>query len=498
MRTRDLIRGNTRGLGVSGGQTVRSKEAGRWRPRERGRHTRTKKCAMNRSGMKMAAMAAVVVLGVAAMAAAAAGGAPMASSLRMQEHGASLLGSEVDMAGFTCGQTVPLWLTAKADERGILYAKVVLDAASSGKDSGAGFSDCLSVVPASSDIGALGLTQKRTGSAFDKGSTLVCGVTASGLERGQTVDIMLEVRLACMQGAKPTGDLTVSFGDQRDARSETLTLRKVQDVNGAHSAYLGLVKTITTGDGICGMHDTEELTESYLVDDRRQVKFCYRIVNYGTQAACGVSLHQQNGLEASAEYSVQVPSLGDDCVSGRYDALPGSTTTGRTAIMWSSASAEFLTEYPCGVTEVAPRATLRFHGGEETSASVRLNTANDCTGVSNHATLGGAQASKQMTFCDCVIIDSSFYFLDYVETISGLDLCMVNEALTGYRCLIGVSSPPPGAEVCVIDTASRYVATNRIQDNSAGVLDPNALIGCQLRTVQIIRPVSMTRFSTFV
>lgn len=404
-----------------------------------------------------------------------------------------------DMSAFMCGSVVPVQLAVQVPESGELQLEISFDAASD-KAPGAAFSDCMAAY-ASVDGVRLGLVQSKSGDVFAAGSKLLCSVSASALQPGAKLGITVEARFACMSGSKPAGQLRVALGN------DELLFRNVENAKGAHSSYLTLQKTITTGDGLCGIHDGPVLVDSYLVNDKRQVKFCYKIVNHGTQTACGVRISQHDGLDGGVNTDVSIPALSDDCSLGRFDAIPGSTTTGLSAYAWSFASAELLVDYPCGVTKLEPRATLQYAGGEQVRRSVAINTMNDCTGDVRRMRPAldklGLDRQATMDTCYCKKIASRFYYLQYVQDVNyangsptGFSLCNVLTANDGWQCLEYTPSLSEDVEICIIDVQSRYVPTNGISAADFSSI-AGTQIGCQTRDVQIITPIFVSRFSEF-
>eukprot|EP00183_Erythrolobus_madagascarensis_P002571 CAMPEP_0185850408 /NCGR_PEP_ID=MMETSP1354-20130828/4547_1 /TAXON_ID=708628 /ORGANISM="Erythrolobus madagascarensis, Strain CCMP3276" /LENGTH=453 /DNA_ID=CAMNT_0028551077 /DNA_START=51 /DNA_END=1412 /DNA_ORIENTATION=+ len=400
-------------------------------------------------------------------------------------------------SGFTCGDSVSIFHTVQADS-GRANFEMILSAHSAAAR-GAAFSDCLRAVVVDSDSGTVNLEQKMNGEVFAPGSSLSCSVGVGALGKAAKVTVRVDVRLACEGGASPVGELTASVADK------VVRFTEVESVHGAAGPFVSLEKTVTTGDGLCGVHDSKLLTDSYVAADMREVKFCYTLVNRGTRPACGLSLLQHLGLDNGNDIPVDLHALSDSCVAGEYDSLPETTTTGRSPSTWSSVSSEHVVRYPCGVTKVEPVAKLLARGSSSplVSASVAIDTKDSCGGAAARSESGmsrlsldeRSQRQTELPTCPCIIKSKYFFVLQPFGSVDpyGLQVCQLQAAFDGWQCLdtldIDSLSSAGAYEICYYTAATRYVPIgDTLWNKTVG-----DFVGCATRDVDIVEPVVLSR-----
>uniref|UniRef100_A0A7S0ZFI9 Uncharacterized protein n=1 Tax=Timspurckia oligopyrenoides TaxID=708627 RepID=A0A7S0ZFI9_9RHOD len=409
--------------------------------------------------------------------------------------GGSLDSAVVSMKGsdgLTCGDVISIFKQVTVDNTGSAAFDIELSGSSSATR-GAAFSDCLRAVVVNED-GNVALSSKRSGDLFAQGSSLTCSISGNSFaNKGGNIVIRTDVRLACEADTAPAGSLKMKSGN------EVAEILEVEKINGAGSAHLTMEKTVTTGDGLCGVHDSKVLTESYVAGDSREVKFCYTLINRGTKPACGVELVQRAGIAETSDFKVPLHALSDGCTAGVFDSLAASSTHGLAASHWSSLLAEQTVRYPCGVTKAEPEAVLSHNLAMKTTARVSISVTDGCGAVSSaDGVLMEHQAVHQATVCPCYLYVAEYYVLTFLSgpNSAGISSCTLTPSNDGYRCvdlnLFSLLSAPGDFEYCTVEFVDRYVPIGHTLFNSAGSYSGQTF-GCILRSVPLVQPIGVSR-----
>jgi len=186
------------------------------------------------------------------------------------------------------------------------------------------------------------ISESLTGPLFQAGSELLGTVELTDLDRAEQVVVRIDVKLFCVPGSAPTGNLAGALSDARltyindnvpvdppeaiSVGQQTVPFKQIGDLG---TPELDIQKTVNTSDGTCPGSDT--LT----VSSGDMVKYCYVVTNPGSAPLYNVELFDDNGtMENTADdFAVALSLLTDVDNDGALDDLAaGGTATGQALV----------------------------------------------------------------------------------------------------------------------------------------------------------------------
>ncbi len=189
---------------------------------------------------------------------------------------------------------------------------------------------------------------------------LVGKIRLTDLEAGESVVVRVDAKLGCKQYTGPTGNLQGSLADifivspanggSVNSGNQTIPFLQIGDIEGTGEPSVRILKTVTTADGTC---PGVESLEAYEGDT---VKYCYKVFNDGTYDLLNATVVDDNATPSVAadDFAVTLTGLTDsayDTDSLLDDIKAGQWASGYALVELGSAGTLVNTALASGISQ---------------------------------------------------------------------------------------------------------------------------------------------------
>ena len=312
-------------------------------------------------------------------------------------------------------------------------------------------------------------SQVQSGTFFTSGSTNSITFTVTDLTPGTVTIVRSDAKIMCQAGSSPTGNMQAalislsatngSATEAVNAGNQTVNFRGVGDIVGASAPMLSVTKSVSNNGTDC----TSTSPTRTLGTAPQTVRYCYTVVNDGTQAATNVRLKDDNAT----------PSNTSDDFFVNLSYTQNSTTTS------STGSPLTLASLPGGGVVATGTATVNYSADGNYTNTATLTagnhgtlttTANVVVGSAPNLTIVKTQTSGTPTAVGQNITYSVVATNSGTLPITNVNLTDANAVLSGCTPALPVATLAVGA---TISCTATHAVTNAdvLSGNVANVVD---------------------------